>query len=989
MQDNRNERKPSILFNAKKASKLCFDAVFGEHAEKSRGWIIATYRPFRNYLELAQKAAELKQNVDASFFIVDTKKDFSINNWIEIDIVSKLINGTICNDSLKAQHAKEFGLKVEEISLESISVNGSDCVFIENNGKYLVNAKSGDQITINNNDEIIYNKREYISDLVNYHGEIIEVHNSTVTINNYIDDTCYDIKNPKIIYHLSSGQNGKDTRNQLTIELNDDFKNEISVYEVFFNESAVDVFFTNKKKTHKILKKFKESGRLVIDISRGMDDIDQHQRVHLATDFSQLRKQKNALFAITNRPSESQKTLLNLCKDTESRLARLDDFTFTERPIEYKILTDETREGTKVQRDFVQKALQTPDFMILQGPPGSGKTTAILELIYQLLKEGKKVLLCASTHVAIDNVLERIIKDQQANELLQFINPVRVGDEENVYSECVKDFVYSNMMSCIPNEYQDIVNESFNLVCGTTMGVQRFPLIDKAVENCISNSIEPIFDYMILDEASKTTFSEFLVPGVLCKKWIIVGDVKQLAPYVEKNDLIPSLLICEPLDSKDKRIALSLLNMYDKSKNRDKSIYNSCYIMSSSAIECFNNHLKEKADDIVAVTTNKNLLNSNSNIFTISEDDIKDNTAKLSALLSYNTIFLLEEGLVKKVLPLFNSGITFYDSDVDLSSDKMFNQYAIAHHRGAFLEGYKNKSENYGRKIEDEILWRLIRLYELNNTNSTAALNYMRFINDFKSILSENEQKAFDKTIETVSNIAIPSIIKILQEGVQKNSKFDDILHKGFSDSEKKNRFVMLDYQHRMHPDISKVSRNFVYNEEALKDSRKWKSKMNYMNNKSRFEIRDVKGLANRRNFNDDEVKEIINELEKFIEFAKLHPHSAGRPYSIAILAFYNGQVVKLRHELNSLFKSSSKFNFRNQYVHVSLNTVDKFQGQEADIVYLSMVQTNKVGFLDSLNRVNVAITRAREKIIVFGHKEFFLEQTQSKFLNYIFKGGE
>ena len=52
---------------------------------------------------------------------------------------------------------------------------------------------------------------------------------------------------------------------------------------------------------------------------------------------------------------------------------------------------------------------------------------------------------------------------------------------------------------------------------------------------------------MILDEASKTTFSEFLVPGVLSTRWIIVGDVKQLAPYVEKNDLIPTLLTCPAL----------------------------------------------------------------------------------------------------------------------------------------------------------------------------------------------------------------------------------------------------------------------------------------------------------------------------------------------------------------------------------------------------------------------------------------------------------
>ena len=62
------------------------------------------------------------------------------------------------------------------------------------------------------------------------------------------------------------------------------------------------------------------------------------------------------------------------------------------------------------------------------------------------IKEGKKVLLCASTHVAIDNVLEKIITHKDSDKLLSMINPVRVGDESNVYSECVKPFIYSNIM---------------------------------------------------------------------------------------------------------------------------------------------------------------------------------------------------------------------------------------------------------------------------------------------------------------------------------------------------------------------------------------------------------------------------------------------------------------------------------------------------------------------------------------------------------------
>ena len=41
---------------------------------------------------------------------------------------------------------------------------------------------------------------------------------------------------------------------------------------------------------------------------------------------------------------------------------------------DWKVLTDDKYDGTLEQREFVQRALSTPDFAILQGPPGSGKT---------------------------------------------------------------------------------------------------------------------------------------------------------------------------------------------------------------------------------------------------------------------------------------------------------------------------------------------------------------------------------------------------------------------------------------------------------------------------------------------------------------------------------------------------------------------------------------------------------------------------------------
>lgn len=77
------------------------------------------------------------------------------------------------------------------------------------------------------------------------------------------------------------------------------------------------------------------------------------------------------------------------------------------------VLTDETRPGTDEQRRFVEIALATPDFVLLEGPPSSGKTTAICELVLQLARQGKRAMLCASTHVAVDNVLERLMNERK------------------------------------------------------------------------------------------------------------------------------------------------------------------------------------------------------------------------------------------------------------------------------------------------------------------------------------------------------------------------------------------------------------------------------------------------------------------------------------------------------------------------------------------------------------------------------------------------
>jgi len=119
-----------------------------------------------------------------------------------------------------------------------------------------------------------------------------------------------------------------------------------------------------------------------------------------------LERQLHALWDLQNTPSSRLAPLIRLLSarpawpDVQPVQIAEDEWAFLKTAA-----NGELRDGTDEQRRFVSIASATPDFAIMEGPPGSGKTTAICELIVRLTKEGKRVLLVASTHVAVDNVL--------------------------------------------------------------------------------------------------------------------------------------------------------------------------------------------------------------------------------------------------------------------------------------------------------------------------------------------------------------------------------------------------------------------------------------------------------------------------------------------------------------------------------------------------------------------------------------------------------
>ena len=105
-------------------------------------------------------------------------------------------------------------------------------------------------------------------------------------------------------------------------------------------------------------------------------------------------------------------------------------------------------------------------------------------------------------------------------------------------------------------------------------------------------------------------------------------------------------------------------------------------------------------------------------------------------------------------------------------------------------------------------------------------------------------------------------------------------------------------------------------------------------------------------------------------------------PLRIGIIAPYKQQTEFIRNYIleNELFKDSPH--------HFSVRTVDGFQGQERDIMCISMTRSNdngEIGFLADTRRMNVALTRAKRKLLVFGDSATLANHGFYKsFLDYV-----
>ncbi len=179
----------------------------------------------------------------------------------------------------------------------------------------------------------------------------------------------------------------------------------------------------------------------------------------------------------------------------------------------------------------------------------------------------------------------------------------------------------------------------------------------------------------------------------------------------------------------------------------------------------------------------------------------------------------------------------------------------------------------------------------------------------------------------------------------------------------------LLKIQYRMHEDIMRFSSNWFYNGEleAAPEIRHrgildWDTPITWLDT-SEMDFKEEFVGENFGRVNKEEAHLLLQELEAYITRIGGNRILEER-IDFGLISPYKAQVQYLRGKV----KASAALR---PYRHlITINTVDGFQGQERDVIFISLVRANEdgqIGFLNDLRRMNVAITRTRMKLVILG----------------------
>jgi len=257
-----------------------------------------------------------------------------------------------------------------------------------------------------------------------------------------------------------------------------------------------------------------------------------------------------------------QLSAMNAARQGKARVAQLRDVLLGQR--EPRFDDEQTLELPEhlnaSQQAAIQFALSAADVSIIHGPPGTGKTTTVVELVRQAVLQGKKVLACAPSNTAVDNLLERLAKFDLR--VVRIGHPARVQEilqahtldalvENDPAMKLVRELMKQSEQTArkaarhtrgkpAPGSKQDLRQESRQLREDAKRLERQIVagFLDHADVICATTTFDPDvlgprqFDLAVIDEACQSTEPGCWPAVVRADRLVLAGDHCQLPPTV-------------------------------------------------------------------------------------------------------------------------------------------------------------------------------------------------------------------------------------------------------------------------------------------------------------------------------------------------------------------------------------------------------------------------------------------------------------------------
>ena len=300
------------------------------------------------------------------------------------------------------------------------------------------------------------------------------------------------------------------------------------------------------------------------------------------------------------------------------------------------------------QKEALKKAVDGNPVTLIKGPPGTGKTHVINAIVQFITKELKeKVIISSQTHIAIDNVLDKLIENYD------LIIPNRITNRKNKYSDQEIDTTLYKTWAKKFNEHNSRASnkelaKSMMLDMANFKGNERFKYSEEtgtseysvigattttsAIAGKKGLEILKGYDWLIIDEVSKCPITEVLRYLAYVSKIIMVGDDFQLAPLLEfsKDDV-------KELPSYNEEMFERLQGVYQQSvfaKVMNKAIASDRLILLNENYRSVNQIL-----NVYNVFYNRNLIGRREDI---KPDKVRFNTLKNDIDYDSKDVFFVE-----------------------------------------------------------------------------------------------------------------------------------------------------------------------------------------------------------------------------------------------------------------------------------------------------------------------------------------------------------